>query len=155
MSRNVTGPIAESLIALIEALAVTFTVEGVDYTETVTGYRWSQNGYDRLPAGAVLLPEISRRETDQAELEIGKRDYLIDFPVEFLFDIDKADHAQELALATVEAFIDAIDDSGGLSGTVDDIVVAGIGTPVIDTATPRPLIVYPTTVQVLTLVSDS
>lgn len=152
MSANVSGPIAQAVIDLINDLEVTFTAGGSNYTETIAGYRWSQNGYDRLPAGAVLLPAIDRRPADGGgETQIGARDYLIEFPVEFLFDIDRTDYAQELALATVEAWIDAVDASDALNGTVDDVVVTTVGPPVIDTAANRPLIVYPTTLEVLQL----
>ena len=147
-----TSGIAQAVIDLIDQMTVEFAVEGATYTETIKGYRWSQNGNDRLPAGAVLLPAIDRRDADTGETQLGSRDFMLEFPVEFLFDIDRAAYAQELAVRTVEAFIDTIDANPTLSGAVDDAVVAGAAQPSIDTATNRPLIVYPTTLQVWALV---
>lgn len=159
---TISGTLADSLIDLIEGLTVSFTANGTAHTSTIKGYRWLKKEYDQLPAAVVELPAIDRTGIDEGESQIGTRDFLVRFPIDFLFDLDDAVYAQEQAIATVEAFIDAVDDAAGPwsppplgDSTIQDMKVVEAGDPSFETDQNRAYLVFPTVVEVLKFTSDT
>lgn len=148
----VVRPLAVELVALIDGLSVSFTAAGTSHTSTVKGYLWDQPHFDRLPCAMVRLPEISRTGVDEQESQLGSRDFILEFPVDFVVDLSKAEYSQEQLLASVEAFINAVDaDSPPLAdNSVIDCKVTAVGRPE-QLEGSRSLLVYPTTVELLKL----
>lgn len=147
--------LADAIIGVVEDLDVTFVVDDVEHTVTLAGYRWSQKDISSLPCAIVQLPGIERTGVDETESELGRRDVIVEFPVAFCFELDDIGFAQEQALAAVEAFIDAVDNTSPPLGdnNVVDVKVTSAGPPELDRDQARPVLVYPTTLELLKLVS--
>lgn len=139
-------------IADVASTTVTFTASGSSHTSTITAYRWAPKDLD-LPCAVVEMPTIARVAPEAAESQLGSDDWLIEFPVVFYFELDDPVFAQEQAVNTVEAFIQAIDADGNLGmATVIDTKVIESGPPELIVDQQRAQIAYPTRVQLLKLV---
>ena len=128
------------------------TISSLSLTPSFKAYATDPGlaGIDSLPAAVCGLPTLQRTEPDQAESQIGTRDWNIQIPVILLFDLADTATAQAEALAGLEAFVQAI-DSGALSVADPMIVDAKVtnSTPgeVVDNA--RPLLTYDCSLHLL------
>lgn len=118
MASVVIDPVAEAIKAKLAAL----TVQG----RAVKAYKWSPHGMDRLPAAVIEAPDISRRDLEAAESELGASDWLLTFPVTLYVQLDEAFAAQAAAVEFLEAFVQAIDaDAGlGVAGVIETRVTS-------------------------------
>lgn len=148
---DIVTSIAADVAVIIEALTVEFTARGTSHTSSLRAYYWSQKDLDTPPGAVIQLPEIRRTGIDDPERQLGSRDYLLAFDIDFMVDIDDSVFAQAQALAAVEAFIYAIDEDPSLGATVDEAKVVSAGPPLVDQNATRPLLSYPAVLEVLKL----
>lgn len=143
MASTVIDPIADQLVALIDALSV-----------DTKAYLWTSPGGDTdvRPAGVVMLPEIERTQPDLAEDHLGENDWRITYPVVFAFDYEAGGYYHAQAAEVIEAWIVAVDADPSLSGVVQEARVVAAGAPEYNPGEGRPFIQWATTVQVLTFV---
>jgi hypothetical protein len=73
-------------------------------------------------------------------------------PVVFYFDLSEAAASQAQAIAALEAFIEGVDADASLAGNCQEAKVVEVQPPILDESQARPLIVYPTRVQILKFV---
>ena len=147
--------LAQTLVDTIDGLSVTFTDgDSTDHTVTVKGYKWAPRDLDGTgPWGVVEMPAVERIGLDEAETQLGTDDWTVEFPVVFYCALDEARYAQAQIVAVVEEWIAAIDSNPfAADASVDDITVIDAGPPEIDPDAARPLVIYPTTVQLLKFV---
>jgi hypothetical protein len=134
-------PVARALESLLEGIGL-------------KAYPIPPKGLDRLPAGVVEWPSITRTGIDEAEPELGTNEWLLEFPVNLYIKLDKAERAGEEATDLVEAWIVAVDGDQGLSGEAYEAKVVSAEPAVVEDRS-VPMLVYETRVQVSRLVSPS
>lgn len=134
-------PVAEALEALLDTIGV-------------KSYPIPPNGLDRLPAGVVEWPTITRTGIDEPEPELGTNEWLLEYPVNLYMKLDKAERAGREALDLVEAWIVAVDANQGLSGEAYEAKVISAEPAVVEDRS-VPMLVYETRVQVSRLVTPS
>lgn len=140
-------------LADLAATDVQFTLPtGGTYTTTTIGYVWAPKTITP-PCAVVEMPAVRRADPEEPESQLGTNDWEVDFPVVFYFDLADPEYSQQQAVATVEAFIQAVDEDGNLGfPTVLDTKVVETGPPEIMGDQTRAQIVYPTRVSLLKLV---
>lgn len=115
-----------------------------------TGYRWAPKEVFR-PAGVVELPAIERTPVDAPEDHLGQKDWTLNFPVIFYFELAVAQGSQDAAADIVEAFVSAIDADQGLGGLCQEAKVVEVFEPeFLEDANPQ--IRWPARVQILKFV---
>ena len=140
-------PLADDLVALVEAL---------NTSQTVKGYKWEpgMTGFDALPACVVGLPSVGRVGVDEPESQLGTRDWFIDYPLDLYFRLDHSGDASALAVEVVDALVVSVDTESlqAADGTVLDAKLVS-AEPVLDlTDQAQPLLRYETTLRVWKLV---
>lgn len=145
MPSTILAPVAQLVATAIANLAVTPSVKAYATDPGLAGL-------DQLPAAILGLPTIQRTEPDQAELQIGAKDWNLQIPVLFVFDLGDTATAQTQALDTIEKFIQAV-DTGTLSQSDPLIVDAKVAQSepgeLVDDA--RPLLTYDCQLRLLRL----
>jgi hypothetical protein len=144
MASDIIQPVAQAIVDVID-----------DLTPTVNGQLWEPNaGNVNPPAGVVGMPSIDRHDPEEEESQLGATDWFLDFPVYFFHDLGNALYAQEQAVETYEAFVQAVDANPSLGiALVMDAKVTSV-TPGFDLDQARPQIVTECRVQVLRLVPN-
>ena len=153
---GVLDTLAQTLADTIDDMSVTFTDgNNASHTTAVKGYKWAPRDLDGAgPWGVIELPTVTRIGLDEAETQVGTKDWAVEFPVVFYIPLDEAAYAQALATAVVEDWLTAIDDNPFTAdATVDDITVTDAGPAEIDADSSRPVVIYPTTVQLMKFVA--
>lgn len=147
---TITSDLAATIVETLEAMNVTFDDgDANEHTTAVKGYKWAPRDLDTTVCGVVELPTIQRVALDDAESQIGSRDWLYEFPVVFYIALDEARYAQAEAAQVIEDWVSAIDANPfSADPTVEDARVVSAGPPEIDADQSRPLIVYPTVLQI-------
>lgn len=115
MSSEIITPLADALIAKLEEVGA-------------TGYRWAPKEISR-PAAVVELPAIERTPVDTAEDHLGQKDWTLNFPVIFYFDLAVAQGSQDAAVDIVEGFVSAVDADQGLEGLCQEAKVVEVFEP--------------------------
>lgn len=143
MASTVIDPIADELVALIDAL-----------TPDTKPYLWVSPAGDTdvRPAGIVMLPEIERVGPDLPEDHLGETDWRLSYPVVFIVDFEPNGYYHAQAAEVVEAWIKAVDADTTLDGSVQEAKVTSVAPPEYQPGEGRPYIQYATTVQVLAFV---
>lgn len=141
----------------IDPLAVLLAAEitAIGLTPTIKVHKWDPGtaGIDSLPAGVISVPTIRRVGVDEAESQLGTRDWIITFPVTLAFDLADPAFTQAQAIEYVEAFIKRIDTDNlqaSDASILDAKVTLAEPSEVVDQARPR--LDYDCTVEVLKLV---
>lgn len=145
MASTVLDPLANLLVAKIQALVVTYTSGS---TATFTGYKWMPKDFDAPPVGVVGTPEVERVGVDQPELQMGSSNWIITFPVSLYVDLSEPTQAQSVSVQAAEALIHAIDMDPQLSGNCDDAKVRRV-TPFVEFQRGRPLLGYECEVELM------
>jgi hypothetical protein len=148
VSSQIIEPTANAIRDLIETVTLS---EGI----TLKGYTWEPREFDRVPAGAVGVPEVRRTGLDEGENQQSTTDWFMDFPVGLYFDLDEARKSQRQCVEGLEGFIAALDGSPdlGLGGAVCDSKVTG-AVPFTEDQRHRTLIGHLCTVSVWRWVAD-
>lgn len=154
---GVIDTLAQTLADTIDGLSVTFTDgDAIEHADVaVKAYKWAPRDLDGTgPWGVVEMPAVNRIGLDERESQLGTLDWTVEFPVVFYCALDEARYAQAQIVAVIEEWISAIDDNPfSADATVDDISVIDAGPPEIVDDQARPVVVYPTTVQLLKFVA--
>jgi hypothetical protein len=148
MASTIIEPVADAIAALIDDITLTGGI-------SMKGYTWEPREFDRIPAGAVGVPEVRRTGLDEPEDQLSTVDWFMDFPVGLYFDLDEARKSQRQVVEGLEAFIAAIDDSPhlGLGGNFCDCKVTA-AVPFTEEQRKRTLIGHLCTVSVQRWVAD-
>jgi hypothetical protein len=140
-------PVAAALVGLINTVTVTAGSGSV----TLVGYQQEPKEFDRLPAGTVSTPEITRVPVGEPELQMGSTEWHLSYRVSLYFEITDPVETQSQMKEAVEAFIKAVDANGQLGGLADDSKVTN-SVPFYEDNRNRPLVGYECTVMVLKMV---
>jgi hypothetical protein len=147
MASTVVTPIADKLKA---------TMEGLTLAPALKVYRWAPKALSGPgPFAVIELPDIKRGNLLDAETELGRRDWALEFPVVFYFDLVTADVAQGRAAEVAEAFIRAVDEAPdlGIPALVEEARVTEAEVSYdIGQEGARPMLVITTTVAVAAFV---
>ena len=142
--------VADRLVAQIEGIPH----ESDD--DPVKAYKWAASpgaGFDSVPAAVVQIPKIRRTGIEEAESQLGRLDLNLRFEVFFVFDASDVTYTMPQSVATVAAFIDAIDGDITLSGSAEEAKVTEADPRNVETAGGnRPLFGYACSVDVLVLI---
>jgi|GEM_PF-6537847 len=149
MTSTVLDPIAEAL------KNVAGSVSGV-----TSSHKWILRDTDTRPAAVVELPIVRRTPIDAPEDHLGSNDWRTEWTVVFYFDFTDTDKGQEQAAEAVESWIKAVDANPTLTlspgnaaaGVVQETKVIEVGPVTLDERKARPLIVYPTRVEILSFI---
>lgn len=141
MASVLIEPVADALQAKLAAIAL----QGA----TVKAYTWAPASLDRVPAAVIEAPEVSRRDIEGAESQLGSNDWLLTFPVTLYVLLDEPVAAQTAAVDGLEQFVQAVDaDAGlGIAGVIESRVVTG--EPAVIDDQQRALYAYECRVEVL------
>jgi hypothetical protein len=142
VTSTVLDPIADGIVAVVQTLS-----------PTVKARKWVVRDTDARPAAVVELPTVNRTDVDANEDHLGEYDWRSEWPVSFYFDFTDTAFGQAQALEVVEKFVSAIDADPTLGGTVQEAKVVTAGPPQIEEGYARPMLVYPTRVDVLDFVA--
>ena len=144
---------ASTIIAPV-AQALQTKIAGLGLATTVAGHLWAPAMLPTRPCGVVELPTLGRTDPLEAESEIGRDDWEMEFPVVFYFDLTEPIATQTLAVEVVEAFIQAVDadPSLGIVSIADDASVVSVGPPEVIDDQANALIRYPAVVRLTRLV---
>lgn len=145
MASTILEPIADALAVIVEALP---SITG----DPIRADRWVQVPMSRPPCAVIELPKIGRTRPEEAESQLGARDWDLEYPVNFHFALRVADETQRRLAQVIEEFINAVDADPGLGGLVLEAKVTDADIVYDETDSANPLIVYETTVAVLKLV---
>jgi hypothetical protein len=148
VASTIIEPVADAIAALIDDITLTGGI-------TLKGYTWEPREFDRVPAGAVGVPEVRRTGLDEGENQLSTTDWFLDFPVGLYFDLDEARKSQRQVVEGLEAFVAAMDDAPdlGLGGAVCDAKVTD-AVPFTEEQRKRTLIGHLCTVSVWRWVAD-
>jgi hypothetical protein len=142
--------VADRLVAQLEGLPH----ESDD--SPVKAYKWAANpgaGFDSVPAAVVQIPKIQRTKIDEAERQLGSLDLNLRFEVFFVFDASDVTYTMPQSVATVAAFIDAIDADITLSGSAEEAKVTEADPRNVETKEGgRPLFGWACSVEVFVLI---
>jgi hypothetical protein len=121
---------------------------GISPATSFSAHRWAPTDLE-LPCAVIEIPRLERSSADGEErVSLGANGWLITYPVTLYFELTTISDAQLLAVAYLTAFVQAVDDDRGLSGTcLDASVVAA--EPVIVRDEARAMFAYECQVQIL------
>ena len=141
MASVLIEPVADALQAKLAAI----TLQGA----AVKAYTWAPARLDRVPAAVIEAPDVSRRDIEGAESQLGSNDWLLTFPVTLYVQLDEPVAAQTAAVDGLEQFVQAVDaDAGlGIAGVIESRVVTG--EPAVIEEQKRALYAYECRVEVL------
>lgn len=136
---SIITPLANALVERAETAGATGAV------------RWAPSDISP-PAAVIELPSFERTGVDESEDHFGQRDWTLNFPVIFYFDLATAQADQDRAVDVVEAFVLAIDADNGLANLCQEAKVVDGSEPEFPADDARALIRWPTVVSVLKFV---
>lgn len=126
--------------------------------DTVTGlkvYATEPRDFDELPAAAIGLPSVRRTGADEREQELGRYDWVQEWPITLAVRMDDPSTGQTDALQLLAQVIGAFDDDSTLGNTsgVQDAKVVEAEPAFTEADTNRQMVLYTLQLDVLQLVT--
>lgn len=144
MPSTVVAPVATQLASVVTGLSVTPAITGYESDPGKSGFP--------PPAAVVDLPTLRFPDIDESQVQLGSKDWYMEYPVHFYFDLSVYSESQRQAVLALEAFKKAVDANPTLNGTAE---IARVVRAEPDLATLRssgtPVLVYTVTVNVFQL----